>query len=324
MFTRFQEYWNELKPRLDDAFRSQLAVFLGDTATNDLTTLKATLESGKKVRGCLVCMVGDTLGGVRESAIPRAVAVELIQTATLIHDDFVDQDTVRRNRPAAWTLQGARRAVLIGDVIFATAIKMMNDLSREDGQVVLQAISRVARGAFQEPLSPSKMIREIESNRWNGELYEKIIHLKTGALFGAACQLGAIAAKADAELQEKSFRYGSRIGEAYQIADDLQEVKLRLLARSIHADQMAVLSPIFLYFVTEMRPHILEVLEGRPLDLDGVVLEYLRTAVRLMEDEIDRRLRIAVSEIETAFPTNEYSELIRKAPWGLMEMIMGQ
>jgi len=56
----------------------------------------------------------EALGGGLESAIPRAIAVEFIQAATLIHDDFVDQDTLRRNRPAVWTVEGARRAVLIG------------------------------------------------------------------------------------------------------------------------------------------------------------------------------------------------------------------
>jgi geranylgeranyl pyrophosphate synthase len=321
MITRFQEYWKGLKPRLDDAFRRQVAVLLGDTA-HDLAYLGTALEGGKRLRGCVVCMVNDALGGDLESAIPRGVAVELIQAATLIHDDFVDQDTVRRNRPALWTLEGARRAVLLGDVIFATTIKMMNDLSRDDGGVVSLAIARVARGAFYEPLNPSKMLREIESNRWHGESYGKIIHLKTGTLFGAAGQLGAIAAESDVKLREKSYRYGCRIGEAYQIADDLQEVKACLSEKSIQPDRMAVLSPIFLYFVAEMRPHILQVLEGQTLDLRGVVLEYVQTAVRRMEHEIDRRLSVAVSEIEADFPSNEYRNLLRKGPWDMIQMMM--
>jgi hypothetical protein len=267
-------------------------------------------------------MVSDMLGGVLESAIPRAVALELIQTATLIHDDFVDQDTARRNRPAAWTLTGARRAVLLGDVIFAGAIKMMNDLSREDGMVIAQAIAQVSRGAFYETLNPILLIREIESNRLNGELYEKIIRLKTGTLFGAACQLGAIAAKAHPELGERFHRYGSRIGEAYQIADDLQEVRQHIIAKSIRPDQIAVLTPTFLYFVKDMRPHIPRLLEGHCLDLDGVVLEYFRFAERLMENEIERRLLSAASEVED-LQGNKYSELARKTPWDLIEMING-
>jgi hypothetical protein len=267
-------------------------------------------------------MVNDTLGGVLESAIPRAVAVELIQTATLIHDDFVDQDTARRNRPAAWTLAGARRAVLLGDVIFARAIKMMNDLSREDGMVITHAIAQVSRGAFYETLNPILLIREVESDRLNRKLYEKIIRLKTGTLFGAACQLGAIAAEVRPELGEKFHRYGSHIGEAYQIADDLKEVKQHIFDRSIRPDQVAVLTPTFLYFVKEMRPYILRLLEGQGLDLDDIVLEYFRVAEKLMENEIERRLIFAVSELED-LQCNEYSELARTAPWDLIRMING-
>lgn len=322
MIMRFHDYWERTKPRVDDAFERQLSMFLGSTSMNDAAPLRATLEGGKKIRGCLLCMVSDTLGGVLESAIPRAVAVELIQTATLIHDDFVDQDTARRNRPAAWTLAGARRAVLLGDVIFARAIKMMNDLSREDGMVIVHAIAQVSRGAFYETLNPISLIAEIESNRLNGELYEKIIRLKTGTLFGAACQLGAIAAEAHAELSQKFHRYGSLIGEAYQIADDLQEVKGHISARSIRPDQIAVLTPTFLYFVKEMRPYIPRLLDGQCLGLDGVLLDYFRVAEKLMKNEIERRLVSAVSEIED-LQCNEYGELARTAPWDLIGMING-
>lgn len=322
MIMRFHDYWERLKPRLDHAFEGQLSIFLESTSINDAAPLRATLEGGKKIRGCLLCMVCHTLGGVLESAIPRAVAVELIQTATLIHDDFVDQDTVRRNSPATWTLAGARRAVLLGDVIFARAIKMMNDLSREDGMVIAHAIAQVSRGAFYEARNPISLIGEIESNRLNGELYEKIIRLKTGTLFAAACQLGSIAADAPAELSQRFHRYGSRIGEAYQIADDLQEVKHHIYARSIRPDQIAVLTPMFLYFVKEMRPYLPRLLEGQGLDLGGALLEYFRVAERLMEGEIERRLLSAVAEIED-LQSNEYSELARTAPWDLIGMING-
>ena len=154
MFASFQDYWGARKPALDDAFQRQLRSLLEPIPLKETAALQDALETGKKIRGCLTCLISDALGGIFEEAIPRAIAIELIQAATLVHDDFVDQDTTRRNKPAAWTLEGARRAVLIGDVLFATAIKMMNDLGREDGRVVSQAIAQVARGALHEPLDP--------------------------------------------------------------------------------------------------------------------------------------------------------------------------
>lgn len=320
MFTGFQDYLEKLKPRLDDAFKRELSILLGNITMRDAASLVATLEAGKKIRGCLLCLISDVLGGTLESAIPRAIAIELIQTATLIHDDFVDQDTIRGSRPAAWTLEGPRRAVLIGDLIFATAIKMMNDFGREDGAAVSHAIAQISRGALHEPLDPLMLIKEIESDKVNDRLYEKIIQFKTGILFGTACHLGAIAARANSQLSEKFYRYGLRIGEAYQIADDMKEVKQHLSKRSIHPEQMVALSPAFLYFIKEMGPYILNILKGKDLNLDNAILEFFGVAVKLMGNEIEHRLKLAVSEIEGNYPNNEYSEFLQKAPWDLINI----
>jgi hypothetical protein len=320
MLTSFQDYLAALKPRLDEAFHRQLSILLGRIALQKTASFMATLEAGKKIRGCLSCMISDSLGGTLEAVTPRAVAIELIQAATLIHDDFVDQDTMRRNQPAAWTLEGARRAVLIGDVIFAGAIKMMSDLGREDGLAVSQAIAQVSRGALHEPLDPPALIRDLESHRWSDKLYEKIIHLKTGILFGTACHLGAIAAGANGRVRTITYRYGLRIGEAYQIADDLKEVRQHLLRRSIQPEQMAALAPTLLYFVNEMRPHILTVLQGEGLEFGAATEKFLTTAVKHMEYEIERRLQSAVSEIAMDFPENPYQELVRRTPWDLVRM----
>ena len=179
------------------AFRAHLSALTNDVSFKNRVSFESALVRGKMIRGCLLCLITNSLGGDLETAIPRAVAVELIQAASLIHDDIVDQDTVRRNHPATWTLEGARRAVLLGDLIFASAIKMMSDLGREDGSIISDAIAQVSRGAIQEPLDPLVLAREIESNRVDGSVYGKINHLKTGYLFGAACRLGAIGACAD-------------------------------------------------------------------------------------------------------------------------------
>ena len=315
-----QDYFEKRRPMLDLAFNKELSVLLEGIAAKDLASLTTGLEAGKKIRGCLCCMINDALGGDPESAIPRAVAVELIQAATLIHDDFVDQDAFRRNRPAVWTLEGARRAVLIGDVIFASAIKAMNNLSREDGVAVSHAIAQVSKGALFEPLDPPVLAGEIEAGRASGQTYEKIIRLKTGMLFGTACRLGSIAAGADDNLRERSYRYGLRMGEAYQIADDLKEVKQHLLTRFIHPGQMVALAPAFLHFTEKMRSQILTLLRGESTALDDPALELFSAAAGLMEDEIERRLQSAVCEIGEHFPDNGYSELLRRAPWDIIRM----
>ncbi|MCG6535661.1 MAG: polyprenyl synthetase family protein, partial [Syntrophales bacterium LBB04] len=297
-----------------------LSDLLGGVTMRDAPSLMTSLEAGKKIRGCLTCMISEALGGALESAVPRAISVGLIQTATLIHDDFVDQDTVRRGRPAVWTVEGARRAVLIGDVIFASAIKMMSDLSREDGSAVAHAIAQVSKGALHEPLDPLALAREIESGRLNDELYEKIIRLKTGILFGTACHLGAIAAAANSELKEACYRYGLRIGEAYQIADDVQEVKAHLSKRSIGPEQMMALTPALLRFAGDIRPYTIGILKGERTDLHGQLLEFFGVTAERMENEIKQQLQAAASIIEKDFPNNGYNDLARKAPQDIIKM----
>jgi len=320
MFMRFKDYCENVIPRLDDAFKRELSSLFKGMASHHSASLSAGLRGGKMIRGCLLCLVSEGLEGSVRSAIPRAVAVELIHGASLIHDDFVDQDEIRRNKPAIWTLEGARRAVLLGDIIFASTIKNMNELSRDDGLVVSHAIAEIAKGAFQEPLEPLDLAMAIQSDRVNARLYEKIIHLKTGILFGSACQMGAIAAGADNEVRERCYRYGSLIGEAYQIADDLEEVRHHLSSRAIYPREMAFLTPAFLYFGKRARSHLVDALKSENSPLDGPLLTCFQDALPLMEKEIERRLKSGVAEIEMLFPKNGFSELAHKAPWEIIEM----
>ena len=321
MFPRFHDYLTSIRPSLEQAFSRELRALLKGISLKEPVSLMETLRAGKMIRGSLSCMISHALGGTLDSVLPRAVAVELIQSATLLHDDFVDQDSFRRHRPATWTLEGARRAVLIGDVMFASAIKMMSDLSREDGAAVSHAIAQVSRGALHEPVEPSMLIREIESERFKADGYPEIIRLKTGILFGTACSLGTIAAEGSAELKEASYGYGVRVGEAYQIADDLLDVNRCLLNRSIRIEEMVSLAPMFLHFVPETCPYLLEALKSRRLELTEAGLKYFREAGARMEREIERRLELASSEIDQHFTDNAYVELMRKAPRDLVNML---
>jgi geranylgeranyl pyrophosphate synthase len=316
----FQDYVERVKPRLDDAFSRCLSGLLDDFTTTDAGPLWANLNGGKKSRGCLLCLVGEGLGASLESALERAVAVELIHIASLIHDDFVDQDRMRRNIPAAWTLEGARRAVLLGDVIFATSIQMMNQMGRDEGLVASETIAQLAGGALHEPLDPSVLLEAIESPHLNYGLYEKIIRLKTGVLFSAACRLGAISAGASREVQDNCYRYGMAIGEAYQIADDLKEVRNHLAAGTVQMHQMVALAPSLLYFDKKLRPHIIAILREGAVRLNDAVMNRLAAAAERMQQAIEQRLNHAVAEIKSAADASRHRELILSAPWELIRM----
>jgi hypothetical protein len=320
MFQSFHQYWQSRRPMLDDALGEWLSALLGQIPSGESENLRASLNGGKKLRGILLGMITEDLGGEWESALPRAVAVELIQAATLIHDDFVDQDRMRRHMPAVWTLEGARRAVLLGDVIFAAAIHMMSEIGRDDGRVVSRAIAEISKGALMEPCDPAMLMEEITSGHLNGNLYEKIIHLKTGVLFEAACELGAISAGADPEIRKRCVRYGARIGEAYQMADDIEEIRKHLMSGSIHSHEMALLAPLILCFAKEARPYMEPLLTGGSFPVPQPLQQWLRFAMDRMEREIRRRLDLAADELRETLRGRKYGMLGLKAPVEILAM----
>ena len=159
----------------------------------------------KAPRGSLTCLVAEALGGTLEQSLPAALAVEMVQAASLVHDDFVDGDTVRRGRPAAWTLLSSRRAVLVADVMFATAIEKMAQAGAREGATLAHAIAAMAQGALQEGAGNTR-VEDLDA-------YRRIIYLKTGSLFAAAAWLGALAVDAQEPLLQAATEFGARAGE---------------------------------------------------------------------------------------------------------------
>jgi geranylgeranyl pyrophosphate synthase len=320
MFESFHQYWQNRRPILDDALGERLNVLLGQVPLGERGNLLASVNRGKKLRGVLLGMMTEVLGGEWESALPRGVAVELIQAATLIHDDFIDQDRMRRHMPAVWTVEGARRAVLLGDVIFAAAIHMMSEIGRDDGRVVSRAIAEISKGALMEPCDPARLMEDIASGHLNGNVYEKIIHLKTGVLFEAACELGAISAGADDEVRRRCIRYGARIGEAYQMADDIEEIGKHLMSGSIHSHEMALLAPLILCYAKEARSHMEPLLAGGSFPVPQPLRQWFRLAMDRMKREIRCRLDLAAGEMRQTLQEKRYGVLGLNAPADIIAM----
>jgi geranylgeranyl pyrophosphate synthase len=324
MRSLFKDYLNRMRPEIEAAFKEQLSEIMGDLPFRDGGTLRRALEGGKKIRGALLFMLNETLGGSLEAAMPRAIAVELIHSATLLHDDYVDQHVTRRDMPAAWTIEGARKAVLLGDVIFASAIKMMSELSHEDGWMISHAIAQVSRGALQEVLDPILWRGgEMESGPMDERFYRKIIYLKTGVLFGVACRLGAVAARADRKTKDRAQHYGTEIGEAYQIADDLMEVRRFLSTGILHPGETANLAAALVYFSGGVHPCLSSLPGDRPLELGGDLAGQLEVMAQKMAQEVDRRLHAAAEHMVGRVPEGDSRDLVHSAPWELIEIFNG-
>jgi hypothetical protein len=316
----FRDHYVPVKSELDAAFKSILTTLLESSDVKDIETLASILCAGKKIRGCLLCLVSLSLDGALDEALPMALAVELVQAASLIHDDFVDQDIIRRNRPAVWTLEGSRRAVLLGDVLFSTAIKNMSDQGNEPCRAISEAILKIACGAFREPIIPETLREDIVSGRFHPEVYETIIGLKSGTLFGTACKLGAIAATADKNTQEIFRRYGAKVGEAYQIADDLHDIEQCIAEPSVPPDRVTLLTPILLYFAKEMRPQVMAAMGVKSTAPIEELVHALNRAARQMREEIGKRLRYAQSLLRELTIKPPHREVLENAPEELLSI----
>ncbi|EAR22827.1 polyprenyl synthetase family protein [Nitrococcus mobilis] len=316
----FIDYWVDIRARLDKELTRQIPKLFSAFGPQQIKTVQYIINNGKRIRGCLVCLVNHALGGQIADALPRAVAIECIQAASLIHDDYVDNDTIRRKRPATWTVEGPRRAVLLGDMMFATAIQSMVELSNADGIAVTRAIATVANGAYQEPLLLAKPAagRALDLNEQT--IYERIIYLKTGALFGAACQLGAIAAGAPEERCAHAYAFGARTGEAYQIADDLVEFVSVWGAPQEHTERSPALFPVLNFFCYKtgltIPCHLAESQHSLHDWCQYIGMDF----IGYMKHEIDARVKSAESYVGQ-FPSNIYGKMLAEAPAKIVAMM---
>lgn len=170
---------------------------------------------GKRVRPLLTLASTKLCGGDFSRAIPLAASIEFIHTATLLHDDVVDESSLRRGKPSANAIWGNSASILVGDFLFARSFELMV----EDGHLdVLQILSKVSSIIIEGEilqLTASYDFDEAEAN------YFDIIRSKTGQLFSAGCEVGAAVSDASPAQRQAMADYGMYIGMAFQCIDDL-------------------------------------------------------------------------------------------------------
>ena len=184
------------------------------------------LAGGKRIRPVLALAFCDALGGDIEKALPAACALEMIHTYSLIHDDLpcMDDDVLRRGKPTNHVVYGECTATLAGDALQSLAFETLASAPLESGRIVrcLRILSEAAgyRGMCQGQF----LDMEGEGKSLTAEELTHINNLKTGALLSAACRMGAAAAGADEKQLEAAGTFGSLLGLAFQIRDDVLDV----------------------------------------------------------------------------------------------------
>ena len=170
---------------------------------------------GKRLRPMLVLLFANALGFQGRERYELAATVEFIHTATLLHDDVVDESALRRGRETANALFGNAASVLVGDFLYSRAFQMMVSVDRMRVlEVLADATNVIAEGEVLQLMNMHDADLAVDD-------YLKVIRFKTAKLFEASARLGAVLAKAPTELEEACASYGRSLGTAFQLVDDL-------------------------------------------------------------------------------------------------------
>ncbi|MFM2329506.1 MAG: hypothetical protein RLZZ494_1609 [Pseudomonadota bacterium] len=170
---------------------------------------------GKRMRPRLVLLMAEALGYHGPHKYELAAVVEFIHTATLLHDDVVDESDLRRGRKTANAMFGNAASVLVGDFLYSRSFQMMVSVGDMRVQEVLaDATNVIAEGEVLQLMNMHDPDISVED-------YLRVIRYKTAKLFEASARLGAVLAKASPEVEEACADYGRALGTAFQLIDDL-------------------------------------------------------------------------------------------------------
>ncbi|HMO48293.1 MAG TPA: polyprenyl synthetase family protein [Rubrivivax sp.] len=170
---------------------------------------------GKRIRPRLVLLFAQALGFEGRERYELAAIVEFIHTATLLHDDVVDESSMRRGRKTANAMFGNAASVLVGDFLYSRAFQMMVSVNRMRVlEVLADATNVIAEGEVLQ-------LMNIHDADLSVPDYLRVIRFKTAKLFEASARLGAVLAGVGAEVEESCAGYGRSLGTAFQLVDDL-------------------------------------------------------------------------------------------------------
>jgi geranylgeranyl pyrophosphate synthase len=210
----FKAYISEAKSQIE----SELAKFVSGLSGLSLHSQieYAVLSQGKRLRPLLVVLSAESVGGNRKKVMPLALAFEFMHTATLVHDDIIDQDDMRRDRPAMHKKWSLNQALLTGDSLIALAV----DLASTYGETIMKTVASSAL----ELCDGENIDIAFSPQMMTEESYFRKIRKKSASLFQAATYSGALAGGGTLSEVNSLSAFGENFGMAYQLRDDLLDL----------------------------------------------------------------------------------------------------
>ena len=193
---------------------------ISDRLTTDVPLVREVAQyiiasGGKRLRPALLLLMSGALGVPSAHRHTLAAVVEFIHTATLLHDDVVDESTLRRGQKTANERFGNAPSVLVGDFLYSRAFQMMVDV---DNMRVMRVLSEATNTIAEGEVLQLMNMRDAELDESG---YMRVIRSKTAKLFEASAQLAAILVQAPAAVETACATYGQALGTAFQVIDDI-------------------------------------------------------------------------------------------------------
>lgn len=172
-------------------------------------------RGGKRMRPLLILLIAKNYGGVNDVTLRSAVGLELLHTASLVHDDVVDESKERRGQPSVNAEYNNKVAVLVGDYVLSTALLNISFTNNSD---ILRSIAVLGRN-----LSNGEILQlsNIQNTEFSEDIYYDVIKMKTAALFESCCEVGTLSVNANERQIELAKEFGRNLGIIFQIRDDI-------------------------------------------------------------------------------------------------------
>jgi octaprenyl-diphosphate synthase len=277
------------------------------------------LSGGKRVRPALTILSNYAVGGdgARFNSIRMATVMEFLHTATLVHDDIIDDADTRRKQPTVNALYGNETAVLMGDWLYMSAFETS---LAERSLPILDILTRVTRKMTEGELLQLTLLGHADLSEAQ---YFDVLKRKTAYLFSASCEIGAILGEAGEEQQSALRDYGLNLGTAFQLIDDLLDFTSSedALGKAAGADLLGGKVTLPLIYLREAEPKALEMLQTvlREGKYSAVTQQELRDALD-STGALDRARARADEYAENAcaalenLPDSDYCDSLRSLP----------
>lgn len=296
----------------EQKFRSfmQSKVFLLDAITHYIVKRK-----GKQIRPMFVFLIAGACGAITEKTYRAASLIELLHTATLVHDDVVDDSMYRRGFFSINALWKNKIAVLVGDYLLSRGLLLSVENQDFD---LLQIVSTAVREMSEGELLQIAKTRKLDITE---EVYFEVIRQKTASLIASCCAVGACSAGANPQIQEKARLFGEKVGIAFQIKDDLFDYGTAEIGKPVGIDIKEKKMTLPLIYALSQASWIekqeiiflIKNLSHRNSTVQKVVDFVKRNGgIEYAQQKMEKYYQDAITMMSSFLPSNQYTEALQK------------